>query len=310
MKKFILFLVFIHVLIVLSVYQSKRLAMLRHAQEPVNYAGQAVQAAPMLNFILVGLSGFRGIVSEVLWYRAARLQDEGRYPELVQLSEWITRLDPQAVEAWTYTSWNLAYNISVMYSDAETRWKWVSSGIRLLRNDALAYNPGNPRLYRELAWLYADKIGDIRDSAHLYYKQALANETNTLDSAVTHAVEEKFGSLDWRQPESHAIYWAWQGLPFANADEKIQLQRAILQPLITTYFVRGNPTVFVPLLDLFAELDHETSMFRELYVRFLFTAADQTQDNKIRTLSVTRLRQIPGFEKITAEQIHTLIRRH
>lgn len=309
MKKLVLFLIFIHVLIVGSVYQSRRLSVLRHSQEPVNYAGRTVQSAPVLNFILVGLSGFRGIVSEVLWYRAARLQDEGRYPELVQLSEWITRLDPQAVEAWAYTAWNLAYNISVMYSDAETRWKWVSAGIRLLRDDALAYNPANGRVYRELAWLYADKIGDVRDSAHLYYKQALAKESNTLDPAVMKILERKFGPLDWRQPESHAIYWAWQGLPFADASEKIQLQRAILQPLITTYFIRGNPAVFEPLLDLFAELDRETALFRELYVRFLFTAADQAPDEKTRMLSISRLRRIPGFEKITAEQIHSFIRR-
>ena len=38
-----------------------------------------------VRYVMVGLAGLRGVVSEVLWLRADRLQRQGRYFELVQL---------------------------------------------------------------------------------------------------------------------------------------------------------------------------------------------------------------------------------
>ena len=48
--------------------------------------------------IVAGLGGFRSIVAEVVWFRADRLQDEGRYAELAQLSTWLTYLEPHTPE--------------------------------------------------------------------------------------------------------------------------------------------------------------------------------------------------------------------
>ena len=60
-----------------------------------------------VQYVMVGLGGFRGIVSEALWLRAGRLQEQGRYFEQVQLADWITALDPRATDAWTFNAWNL-----------------------------------------------------------------------------------------------------------------------------------------------------------------------------------------------------------
>ena len=125
---------------------------------------------------MAGLGGFRGVVAEVLWFRAHRLQEAGRYLELVQLADWLTMLDPHASEAWVYNAWNLAYNVSVMMARPEDRLRWVQNGIALLRDDGLRFNPREARLYRELAWFYQNKVGDALDTAHLAYKFHLAGQ--------------------------------------------------------------------------------------------------------------------------------------
>ena len=53
------------------------------------------------------------------------------------------------------------------------------------------------------------------------------------------AVDEEFGPLEWRLPESHAIYWATLGLKRAKKEEQITLRREIYQPLQLA-FQRGR----------------------------------------------------------------------
>jgi hypothetical protein len=163
-------------------------------------------------------------------------------------------LDPHASVAWVYNAWNLAYNVSVMMGRPEDRLRWVLNGIALLRDEGLRFNPRDARLYRELAWFYQNKVGDVLDSAHLTYKTALARQlapcVNTngtvhvtpenrerlsalrLDADRMVALEQRFGPLDWRLANSHAIYWAAQGLEFATGHERLMSRRAVYQPLI------------------------------------------------------------------------------
>ena len=57
---------------------------------------------PMVAFTTVALGGFRGILADVLWMRAGTLQEEGRYFELVQLSDWISKLQPRVPAIWAW----------------------------------------------------------------------------------------------------------------------------------------------------------------------------------------------------------------
>lgn len=202
-----------------------------------------VSATPWVRYVMVGLGGFRGVIAEVLWMRAARLQEQGRYFELVQLSEWINSLDPSSADAWAFNAWNLSYNISAMLPDPAARLKWVRAGISLLRDRAIPANPSAPSLYRELGWLYQNKIGSADDSAHMTYRLSLAAETEAdlagedvtapLDRQVMAEIEARFGKLDWRLPQAHAVYWAWKGLalkPQGFEDEA--LRRMVQQNLV------------------------------------------------------------------------------
>src|SRR5271155_5165323 len=99
-------------------------------------------APPVLALTTVALGGFRGLISNILWIRANDLQENDKYFELVQLSDWITKLEPHFPQVWTVQAWNMAYNISVKFKDAPDRWRWVQRGIELLRDQGIPYNPG------------------------------------------------------------------------------------------------------------------------------------------------------------------------
>ena len=116
-------------------------------------------APPVLAFTTVALGGFRGLIANMLWVRAVDLQDAGKYFEMVQLADWITKLQPHFATIWLNQAWNMSYNISVKFQSPKDRWQWVRRGIELLRDEGLRYNPQETLIYRELAWQFQHKMG-------------------------------------------------------------------------------------------------------------------------------------------------------
>jgi hypothetical protein len=140
----------------------------------LRYTGQIKNAPPLVAFTTMAMGSFRGLLADLLWLRAASLQDQGNYFEMVQLASWITKLQPRFSGATAYLAWNMAYNISVTCSEFQDRWRWINRGIELIRDEALEYNPSDPMLYKELGWIFQHKIGNVLDDANLYYKNKLA----------------------------------------------------------------------------------------------------------------------------------------
>ncbi|MCC6822326.1 MAG: hypothetical protein IT579_16470 [Verrucomicrobia subdivision 3 bacterium] len=235
-------------------------------------------APPVLAFTTVALGGFRGLIANALWIRANDLQDEDKFFEMAQLADWITKLEPHFVQVWLVQAWNMAYNISVKFKDFDDRWRWVQRGIALLRDDGLRFNPNETLIYRELAWFFQHKMGANLDDANMRYKQewlkemskVFADKTPDLDELINaptddarqrfqlltnkykmdpkfmKVVDERYGPLEWRLPESHAIYWGALGLEKAREhptkikpDDLIQLRRAIYQSMQLS-FQRGR----------------------------------------------------------------------
>lgn len=269
-------------------------------------------APPVLAFTTVALGGFRGLISNILWIRANELQEQDKFFEMSQLAGWITKLQPHFTQVWLVQAWNMAYNISVKFKDPADRWRWVQRGIELLRDEGLRYNPNEPLMYRELAWFFQHKMGANLDDAHRYYKQAWAAETsrvfgNTnliplaalanptdedlrerarilreefkMDPQFVLEVDRRHGPLDWRMPETHAIYWASVGLERARQhpervkkDDLMTLRRVIYQSMQMA-FQRGRlvPTPiekqfeYGPNLDIIAKVDaaYEQQMLEE-----------------------------------------------
>jgi hypothetical protein len=228
-------------------------------------------APPVLAFTTVALGGFRGLIANALWIRTTQLQEEGKYFEAVQLADWITTLQPHFNQVWLYQAWNMAYNISVKFPNPEDRWLWVQRGIELLRDQGLVYNPNQALMYRELAWLFQHKMGANLDDAHWLYKTEWAKameevipggkpdyaelfkpttpETKAraerlvtkykLEPAMMKKVDDTYGPLEWRLPETHAIYWGMVGVENCSAQDKMPLRRTIFQPMLTA-FHRGK----------------------------------------------------------------------
>jgi hypothetical protein len=218
-------------------------------------------APPVLAFTTVALGGFRGLIANLLWLRAVDLQDQGKFFEKVQLADWITKLQPHFVSVWAFQAWDMAYNISVKFDHPADRWLWVKRGIELLRDEALRFNPNEPLIYNQLAWLFQHKMGQDLDDAHMHYKSEWArmmnevlNGTNyvalinpqtddererarrlreefKLDPQHMLEVDNTYGPLEWRLPEAHAVYWATLGLQKSKREDLIILRRTIYQPM-------------------------------------------------------------------------------
>jgi len=137
-------------------------------------AGEALP--PHIALATAALGGFRGLLVDILWYRANELKEDGKFYEANTLSQWITSLQPRFPQVWAFHSWNMAYNISVATHTQEERWDWVYKGVKLLRERGVPLNPRAIRLYRELSWIFFHKIGQYSDDMHWYYKRELAYE--------------------------------------------------------------------------------------------------------------------------------------
>ncbi len=284
--------------------------------EPLN------NAPPLLAFTTVALGGFRGLISNFLWIRASDLQQEDKFFEMVQLSDWITDLEPHFAQVWSYEAWNMAWNISVKFKDFADRWRWVQRGMELLRDDGLRYNPDNTLLYQQLSWIFQSKMGQNLDDANQYYKRqwademmpffgpngtnfdglihpqtaeakALANllrEKYKIDPVFAKKVDEKWGPFDWRLPEAHAIYWAALGLEKAKKNpskvrqsELTILRRSIYQSMLQA-FRNGRLVVnpFDKTYDLYPDLDLVSKLF-DTYETMYAEEPNPGQKDGIRT---------------------------
>jgi hypothetical protein len=268
--------IFVAIAVVLLFACGRLLKSLNHDRAALGLTISAPlqDAPPLLALTTQALGGFRGLISNFLWIRANDLQNNDQFFEAAQLANWITDLEPHFTQVWVYEGWNMAYNISVKFKDPADRWRWVQNGINLLRDRGLLYNPNDVLIYRELAWFYQHKMGQNLDDANLYYKTEWAREmtpffgphgtnfddlinpktpeqrTNALvllqkykiDPVFAKQVDEDWGPLDWRLPDSHAIYWGALGLEKAKEfpdkvtpGDIITLRRVIYQSMLQSF---------------------------------------------------------------------------
>ena len=284
---------------------SQGLVNRQRGQLSVTYMEPIQNAPPLMRLTSETLGGFRGVLSTILWMRINQMQIDGKYFEMMQLSDWITKLQPHTPRVWTDRAWNLAYNVSVKEKDTEQRWKWVNAGLSLLRDEGIQYNPHEPELYWELAWIFQHKMGQDMDVAQRKYKNIWINTmTDVLWPSLKDCLESgghpnfeelitkrprqgsseskehlnervrrltyefkmdprkmrdldkeygtamvpdkdgklqpKYVGLEWRLPETHAIYWSWVGYQKCKHNEPRRdlvrkLRRLMFQSLNVNY---------------------------------------------------------------------------
>jgi len=118
--------------------------------------GQIDTGSFMLKLAMIG--GMRGIVVDYLWMRTDELKREQDWDKLASTAEFITKLQPHFLSAWTYQGWNLAYNVSVEWDAPEDKYDWIKKGILFLQ-DGVKKNKKSPDLIWDTAWTYYHKIG-------------------------------------------------------------------------------------------------------------------------------------------------------
>ena len=134
-----------------------------HAKGDLNRMVDNPDIPPSLAITTFALGPMRALTVDALWWRAIEQQDRGEYFDAMQLTSWITQLQPNFASIWTYQAFNMAYNISHDFADPLERWQWIDRAIVLLRNEALKYNPQDKVIRHELARLYFDRIGSKTD---------------------------------------------------------------------------------------------------------------------------------------------------
>jgi hypothetical protein len=257
-------------LLLLSLPLNSHLISIRNPKSPDTYTLQpSSPLPPAIAVTTVVLAGFRGIVADLLWIRAAALQEEGRYVELVQLANWITALEPHADDIWALQAWNMAYNVSVMVPDDAGRWRWVQNGLQLLRDRGLRNNPDSALLHGELSWLFFHKIGTDIDPSAQHYKQQWAKKVMSilgqegranyeqleqdpvaqenlhkvgLTLQAMQTLDSQYGPLDWRVAETHALYWAHLGKQRAPKNKPSRTCDRLIYNSMAALFDHGRLT--------------------------------------------------------------------
>jgi hypothetical protein len=182
----------------------------------------------------------------------------------------------------------MAYNISVELPPGIERWRWVQNGLQRLIHHGLRYNPHDLELYKQTAWIYSHKMGRNLDDAHLIYKTKLYEQIEaitgpdfsaqqTLKWSASGNLKEKnkakdiqvkletelgldldlmaeleqdpyFGPLDWRLPQTQAIFWARKGLKHNRFKTKvIDLERLTYQA--QQHLLRQGRVIYLPESD-------------------------------------------------------------
>lgn len=176
---------------------------MRTELEMVSHSSLYKELPPKYAWVSAAGGSFRGIVSIVLWIRAERLKQDGKYYESHNLAKWICTLQPKFPTVWSNRAWDLSYNISVGTHTAAERWQWVYNGIRLLRDEGIPNNDRAIGLYNQLAWTWFHKVGDRLDDFHQFYKRIWAASMEFLLGAPPVGLSNK-ETIDWFRPVAEA----------------------------------------------------------------------------------------------------------
>lgn len=181
---------------------------------------------PEIAFTQVALGSFRGLAVDVLWIRAWELKREGRFYELMQISDWITKLQPRFVEVWKFQSHNLAYNLSEAVFSPDEKWMWVKRGIDLLQKEGIPLNPEATDLYQQLSWIYYHRVGKYSTETHWYFKMRHALEWHRILGAPPQGTTEDV--MAWFRPVAEAPERLAVLLEeYPDAEEKLAKLRAL-----------------------------------------------------------------------------------
>jgi hypothetical protein len=133
-----------------------------------------------LGFI-AALSGFRSVVSDILFIQAHCAWEQTQWGRLLLLLREATTLQPRSVLFWEMAAWHMAWNASSAASNdpaqprqalrVKAQREYFALGKDFLER-GIKNNPDRPQLYEALARLYRDKYHNHERAAEYFTEAA------------------------------------------------------------------------------------------------------------------------------------------
>jgi len=118
--------------------------------------------------LMAMMGGFRPLVGNLLWLKADQYWHAGAtgWWRMVPVLQAVCEMNPHYTDAWSTFGWHCAWNI---YADAapQDRPKWLQTGIEIYKR-GISFNRDRYDLYKDLAWLYHDKMRDYELAAEAW----------------------------------------------------------------------------------------------------------------------------------------------
>ena len=147
----------------------------------------------MIEFPILVLGGFRGPLVMSLWIQAEAEKNEQHWWNVKTYHEIIAHLQPNFPSVYVFNAWNLAYNLSVQWHEAENKYLWVVDGARYAQQ-GFWINPDSPDIMFQMADIYGQKMGRAMPE-RLYYRQRFAQDTVRLAKLVAGLPDEEKADL-------------------------------------------------------------------------------------------------------------------
>ncbi len=273
---------------------------------PVRRAAQPGTGLPSQQamFTTMLLGGVGGMLADFLWLQLIERCVDRQYAEVGVLARWITALEPGIGSVWVFQAWNLAFNISIQFPKPRDRWQWVTAGLDLLTGPGQAACPASPQVLREAASTLLIKVAGQSDPGNREYKLLFAESVETLcvrhglnpetlegpglaavaaalhmDAGRMLRVQRGLGPLDWRLPQTHALYWALTAAARAGkydfSSEKFT-QSALILSFTQGRMAPGRPDLLGPRPDLLPAINR-------YFAQIIRRCPDKTERDTFRT---------------------------
>jgi hypothetical protein len=174
--------------------------------------------------LILTMGGFRNIISDIMMVRLQYLIENHDFIEVQYLSELVQELNPDSPHLTIFNAWNLAYNVTIVTPDEQTKWYFLNSALELLTNAITDENTKNNAVLRyELAILYLNKLSNVSQEETFYVdlwnkeynlkekledNKAILNKFK-MDINIARNLEKIYGKQDWRTSTPYIRYNAF-----------------------------------------------------------------------------------------------------
>lgn len=132
------------------------------------------------------ISGFEGLVADLLWLRMDEEWHKGRWYEMLPMVTAVTYIQPNFLQAWEMGGWHLAYNMSSYTKDKRESEQFIDEGIKFLKR-GIAKNRDKWELYFNLGWIYYNRLQDYEKAIACFRNADRFKHPSYVDRLIAHA---------------------------------------------------------------------------------------------------------------------------